>query len=73
MHKVRDELLKYSNADKATKKEHVKAIRNNSNKVKAIVRNNLCPWCGSELVDRKGKYGGFKGCSSYPKCKYILK
>lgn len=31
---------------------------------------NVCPKCGSELVERKGKYGKFIGCSSYPKCKY---
>ncbi|MCM1297304.1 MAG: NERD domain-containing protein [Muribaculaceae bacterium] len=30
-----------------------------------------CPYCGSELVYRNGKYGPFWGCSSYPKCRYI--
>lgn len=29
-----------------------------------------CPFCGSELVLRNGKYGQFWGCSSYPKCHY---
>ncbi|MCD7809624.1 MAG: topoisomerase DNA-binding C4 zinc finger domain-containing protein, partial [Erysipelotrichaceae bacterium] len=32
-----------------------------------------CPECGSDLVIRKGKYGDFVACSSYPKCKYIKK
>lgn len=31
-----------------------------------------CPQCGSVLVKRKSKYGYFWGCSSYPKCGYIL-
>ena len=31
-----------------------------------------CPNCGSELVIRKSKYGEFKACSNYPKCKFIL-
>lgn len=29
-----------------------------------------CSQCGSELVRKKGKYGPFFGCSSYPSCKY---
>lgn len=29
-----------------------------------------CPFCGSELVLRKGKYSSFLGCSTYPKCKF---
>lgn len=32
-----------------------------------------CPECGSELVLRKGRYGEFVACSSYPKCKYVQK
>ena len=31
-----------------------------------------CPNCGGELVIRKSKYGEFKACSNYPKCKFIL-
>ncbi|MEK7072332.1 MAG: topoisomerase DNA-binding C4 zinc finger domain-containing protein, partial [Patescibacteria group bacterium] len=30
-----------------------------------------CPECGANLVLRTGRYGEFKGCSNYPKCKYI--
>jgi len=29
-----------------------------------------CPFCGGELVLRKGKYGQFWGCSAYPKCRF---
>ena len=32
-----------------------------------------CPFCGSPLVLRNGKYGRFWGCSSYPKCKFTKK
>lgn len=28
-----------------------------------------CPLCGAMMVERKGKYGRFLGCSSYPDCK----
>jgi len=30
----------------------------------------LCPRCKSTLIKRKGKYGEFLGCTSYPMCKY---
>ncbi|MBQ4381239.1 MAG: topoisomerase DNA-binding C4 zinc finger domain-containing protein, partial [Oscillospiraceae bacterium] len=33
--------------------------------------SNICPFCGKELVQRRGKSGPFLGCSGYPKCKYI--
>lgn len=29
-----------------------------------------CPFCGGKLVQRKGPYGIFLGCSNYPECKY---
>jgi len=37
----------------------------------AIETGENCPECGSPLVERKGKYGKFVSCSSFPKCKYI--
>lgn len=38
--------------------------------VKKIESRVICPKCGAEMKLRKGKYGEFYGCSSYPKCKY---
>lgn len=32
--------------------------------------NNVCPYCGGQLVKRNGRYGNFYGCSNYPKCTY---
>ena len=29
-----------------------------------------CPNCGGVLVKRKGKFGAFWGCSSFPRCRY---
>lgn len=34
---------------------------------------DVCPWCGSGLVRRNGKYGPFMGCSSYPRCRFTRK
>ena len=32
-----------------------------------------CPICGSDLVERKSKYGTFIACGNYPACKYVKK
>ncbi len=37
---------------------------------KESLDDTVCPVCGAKLVERKGKYGEFLGCSNYPKCKY---
>ena len=36
----------------------------------AIPIGRSCPECGSELVQRKGRFGEFIACSAFPKCKY---
>ena len=61
------EILKYG------LKEIKQTIINGRVTTPVVVNNdspNTCPNCGSKLVVRKGKYGDFVGCSSYPNCKY---
>ncbi len=36
-----------------------------------VNRENNCPNCNGNLVERSGRYGKFYGCSNYPRCKYI--
>ncbi|MBD3795113.1 MAG: type I DNA topoisomerase [Epsilonproteobacteria bacterium] len=36
----------------------------------AIPTGEPCPSCGSELLQRKGRYGEFIACSNFPECKY---
>ncbi len=43
------------------------------NKEKEKQEINNCPKCDGQLIERKGKYGEFMGCSNYPKCKYTEK
>lgn len=38
-----------------------------------IVPDEKCPECGSTVVIRNGRYGKFKCCIDYPKCKTIIK
>lgn len=44
-----------------------KEIANPADEAKAVRK---CPRCGNVLRRRKGKYGEFWGCMSYPECKY---
>jgi DNA topoisomerase-1 len=39
----------------------------------ATPTGKTCPQCGGALVQRKGKYGPFVGCSNYPTCRYVEK
>ena len=36
---------------------------------KAIISDEKCPNCGSDMVLRKGAYGTFFACRNYPDCK----
>lgn len=36
-------------------------------------KEEICPDCGSKLIQRNGKYGKFWGCSKYPECKFTKK
>ncbi len=47
-----------TNKSEAEKQQHIDDIK------------EKCPFCGGELVLRRGKYGQFWGCSTYPKCKF---
>ncbi len=64
-----DKLIKYNIKDKKTKKRHIENIKNNVEK-KDISK---CPKCGGVLIERKGKYGKFIGCSNYPECRFTQK
>ncbi|HEV1996725.1 MAG TPA: topoisomerase DNA-binding C4 zinc finger domain-containing protein, partial [Candidatus Dormibacteraeota bacterium] len=33
------------------------------------VLEEACPVCGKPMVERKGRFGNFKSCSDYPRCK----
>ncbi len=45
----------------------------NKKEITIIKDNDVCPKCGGKLVERKGEYGDFYGCSNFPKCRYTLK
>lgn len=50
--------------------QHVKDIKDRMKVYDEKIENMICPKCGGKLVQRKGQYGEFLGCSHYPKCKF---
>lgn len=50
--------------------EHKKQVRENSQQTQQKIYTGVCPRCGGILIERKGKFGKFYGCSNYPKCRF---
>ena len=63
MRAVSERLLPLTDADSSVKAKHIERIRD-------ALESDICPFCGGELVIRRGKYGEFLGCANYPKCKF---
>jgi len=55
------------------RQEHVNEIRKKLDEHSEKISSAICPKCGGNLVERKGKYGVFLGCSNYPKCRFTVK
>ncbi|MBQ0062743.1 MAG: NERD domain-containing protein [Prevotella sp.] len=66
-------ILEASIRGKEAKKLHVANVCKNIDLRYRKINNGICPRCGGQLVNRKGKYGYFWGCSNYPKCHFIFK
>ncbi|NME06353.1 NERD domain-containing protein [Psychrobacillus sp. BL-248-WT-3] len=58
---------------KETRKIHVQEIKTKLVANQINLNTEICPRCSGHLITRKGKYGDFKGCSNFPKCRYVLK
>ena len=69
LEELKDKIIIHNIVDKDKRKEHVENINLN----KEEYGNDICPKCGGKLVERKGKYSKFIGCTNYPKCKYTRK
>ena len=70
MDKMTNQLLSLQSDSKEQKKEHVQYVKDKKYFSKSALQQGICPYCGSSLKIRNGKYGAFIGCSRYPKCKY---
>lgn len=58
---------------KAARIEHKERVISYKNELDRLTQQKQCPYCKTDLILRKGKYGDFYGCKNYPKCKYTLK
>jgi predicted RNA-binding Zn-ribbon protein involved in translation (DUF1610 family) len=52
------------------KREHIRSIKQSIQSRETALLKNQCPNCGNTLIERKGKFGKFHGCKSYPNCKF---
>lgn len=64
-------LLELNKSQEYSKDEHIQQIRQRKQEAQNAIYLGRCPLCGGYLVERKGKFGKFYGCSNYPKCKFI--
>lgn len=70
---IYNRLLSLNIDSKENRKTHVQAIRKDIKEKDNRVKADLCPKCGGELIARNGKYGQFKGCSNFPRCRFTAK
>ncbi len=69
---ITDILASANNLDKSRKNAHIHYVRQRIAEKNALIRSGVCPRCRGKLVERKGKYGRFFGCSNYPQCKFTI-
>jgi len=70
---IYSKLIGLNVSEKEVRTEHVAGINQKKAEVAQQLGSNRCPKCAGQLVERKGKYGDFKGCSNYPKCRFVVK
>ncbi|WP_294065602.1 NERD domain-containing protein [uncultured Fusobacterium sp.] len=71
--KISDKLLQYNIDSEDIKEVHIKNVQQKVFQKEVLISKKICPKCGGKLVERKGRYGNFLGCSNYPKCKFTSK
>jgi uncharacterized paraquat-inducible protein A len=59
--------------DSFSRREHVSSIKRRIRCRQKTIQEKKCPRCGNNLAERKGEYGSFWGCKSYPRCKFTQK
>ncbi len=69
---IYNHLVQQDAKEVVSNKEHVQNIRITQSVRNNKIRSGICPRCGGELVERKGRYSSFYGCSNYPNCKFTL-
>lgn len=71
--KIYTTIQNYNISSKSATRKHVKTIQTNLENKQKLIDKNICPKCKKELTIKKGKYGNFKACTGFPKCRYTVK
>lgn len=58
---------------KEARQGHKQQVISYKDGLEEMAKQNLCPYCKTELVLRSGKTGEFYGCKNYPKCRFTRK
>lgn len=53
-----------------SRESHIRNVQIAQQNRDMAITNGKCPKCGGSLVERRGRYGSFLGCSNYPKCRF---
>ena len=55
---------------KEARQKHKQQVISYKDDLDELAKQNLCPYCKTELVLRNGRNGEFYGCRNYPKCRF---
>lgn len=67
---IRDLMLSGSISGKDVRRNHIRDIHDKKSRIQSAVAGSDCPNCSGTLIERRGKYGVFLGCTNYPKCRF---
>lgn len=71
--KIYSEIQSLNVNSKKMKKKHIREVKKKIYKWNYQIEHDICPKCGGKLIVKSGKYGRFKRCSNYPKCRFTIK
>lgn len=72
MKNISDKLNQFNIRDRKENRKHIKQVKKQVRERRKLEKSKVCPKCGNSLIQRKGKYGKFYGCSNFPNCRYTL-
>jgi hypothetical protein len=67
---IYQKILSIRITDKEALDQHIARIKQGEAQKRERIQQGVCPRCGGKLRDIQGKYGRFKACSNFPKCRF---
>ena len=66
-------LQQHNITDTEKRLEHNAAANAAKYERKGKIEAGICPRCGGQLIERKGKYSTFYGCLNFPECDFTIR